>query len=375
MRIVADRHIPYVTEAFADLGDITLVEGRGLSRDEVADADILLVRSVTPVTSKLISGTGVKFIASVTSGIEHVDVAYLKEKGIGFSYAPGSNARSVAHYVVAAVLCLAGSRKLRGRTLGIIGVGNVGGLVRLYAESLGMRCVLNDPPKSRESGKKKYRPLEEVLEASDIVTLHVPLEKQGSDPTFHLVDVAFLLKMKPGSILINTSRGRVIDDGALKKSRERLGGLVLDVWYNEPRIDPEMCGMADIATPHIAGYSYDGKVQGTVMIQKAAYGYFRKKSRWDPHVLLSEPAGQIDAVTAEDPVSYAVQTAYPIKRDDEAIRRIIPLDPERREEGFDALRTNYPKRPEFVHFSVQCSNRQAADAEIIEKLGFSVKAS
>jgi len=373
MHIVADKSILCVTEAFADIGAVTLIEGRGMSRAEIADADILLVRSVTPVTSELVAGTKLRFIASATSGIEHIDVSYLKKHGIGFAYAPGSNARSVAQYVIAAILRFAGREKLREFTLGIIGVGNVGSLVHLYAESLNMRCVLNDPPKFRESGDKQYRPIGEVLESSNIVTLHVPLEKQGRDPTFHLVNDGFLKRMKPGAVLINTSRGKVVDENALKKARRSLGGLVIDVWDNEPRFDADLCGMADIATPHIAGYSYDGKIKGTLMIHRVFCAFFNKKPFWNPEQSLLEPAGVIDPTGAADPVSYAVQSAYPIMRDDGALRKTALLNAENRGKSFDALRADYPKRLEFPHYIVKCSESQGNYAKTLRLLGFTAE--
>lgn len=174
MRIVADKSIPYVTEAFSDLGSITLVEGRRIRREKIKNADILLVRSVTPVTRELISGTPLKFIASATTGIEHIDFPFIEKNGIGFAYAQGSNANSVAEYVVSAILHMVTKKGLRlsNMTIGIIGVGNIGGLVNSYCQGLGMRCVFNDPPKQRLSGSRIFRPLKEVLEVSDIVTMN-----------------------------------------------------------------------------------------------------------------------------------------------------------------------------------------------------------
>jgi erythronate-4-phosphate dehydrogenase len=375
MHIVADESIPQVIEAFSDLGDITLAEGRSISPALIDDADILLVRSVTPVSEKLIKeAKRLKFIASATSGSEHIDVPYLQKRGIGFAYAPGSNANSVAQYVVAALL--EGAKK-KGRsfsdmTLGIIGVGNIGSLVNKYAEALGIRCLLNDPPKQRESGSTIFRPLKEVLAESDSVTLHVPLEKQGSDPTYHLADPDFLKRMKNGSVLMNTSRGKVVDEDALKGMRAELGGLVIDVWDNEPAFDGELCGMADIATPHIAGYSYDGKIRGTIMNHDATCSFFHHSSSWNPEGLLSEPAGLIDVANAADPVFDAVQKAYPIMCDDAALREIAPLNAKDRGAGFDALRTQYPRRLEFSHYQVQCTKSQRKAAEILEKLGFNI---
>ena len=388
MHIVADKGIPYVTEAFSGFGAITLVEGRSINRKMIAGADILLVRSVTPVTRALISGTKLKFIASATTGIEHIDLPCIQKCRIGFAYAPGSNARSVAQYVVAAIVHMAAKKDLTGAAavptaalrdlkFGIIGVGNIGSLVHTYAEALGMQCLFNDPPKRRLSGNTVYRPLKEVLAGADFVTLHVPLEKQGSDPTYHLVDPDFLKQMKPGAVLLNTSRGKVVDEAALKKTRPKLGGLVVDVWDNEPGIDPEICRMADIATPHIAGYSYDGKIRGTMMIHNAACSFFKNAPFWNPAELLSEQAGLIDATNAPDPVLHAVQHAYPIMRDDAVLRKKTLLNVKKRalSTGFDALRAQYPKRLEFAHYEVRCTKLQSNAAEILTKLGFMVKIS
>jgi erythronate-4-phosphate dehydrogenase len=375
MRIVADKSIPYVTEAFSDLGDITLVEGRSISRKSIANADILLVRSVTPVTRAIISGTTLKFIASATTGIEHVDFPFIAKNRIGFAYAPGSNANSVAQYVVSAILHIVTKKGLRlsNMTIGIIGVGNIGSLVNIYCQELGMRCVLNDPPKQRLSGSRMFRPLKEVLEASDIVTIHVPLEKQGGDPTYHLVNSNFLKQMKRGAILINTSRGRVADEAVLKKMRTKLGGLVMDVWDHEPVIDREMCAMADIATPHIAGYSFDGKIRGTAMIYNAVCLFFKRKPRWNPAGLLSEQAELIDIRKSREPVFDAVHNAYPIIRDDALLRKVAVLNTKERGAGFDALRAQYPKRLEFSHYKVRCVKQNTGDAKILNKLGFNVE--
>ena len=387
MKIAADRHIPFVSEAFSCFGEISFFDGRDVRPEDILDADILLVRSVTSITPETIGASKLKFIASATAGIEHIslpinfgDDSYGSIKnGIGFAYAPGSNANSVAQYVVAAMMNMAkkNSLTLEGCRIGIVGAGNIGTLVNRYAEAMGMNSILNDPPKRRLTGNEIYRPLEEVLQNSDIVTLHVPLERQGSDPTHHLVNSDFLQQMKRGAILINTSRGKVVDDVALKQQRQRLGGLVLDVWDHEPSIDIEICAIADIATPHIAGYSYDGKINGTLMICRAACSFFKQVKQvsvapvWNPVTLLSESAGAIDVTHSDDPVFEAVAKAYPIMRDDALLRKTMSLknDNERRT-GFDALRAGYPKRMEFSHYQVRCNTRQNGAEEIIKRLGF-----
>lgn len=384
MKIAADRHIQLVSEAFSCFGDISFFDGRDFQPEDIVDADILLVRSVTSITPETIGALKLKFIASATAGIEHIslpisfgdDLYGSIKSGIGFAYAPGSNANSVAQYVVAAIMEAAKKNRftLDGCRIGIIGAGNIGTLVRCYAEAMGMNCILNDPPKGRLTGNIIYRPLDEVLQNSDIVTIHVPLKRQGSDPTYHLVDSVFLQKMKRGAILINTSRGKVIDEEALKQQRQKLGGLVLDVWDHEPSIDMELCAGADIATPHVAGYSYDGRLNGTLMIYRAACSFFKHAPVWNPVELLSESAGVIDVLHSDNPVFEAVAKSYPIMHDDALLRKTMLLkNVDERRMGFDALRAGYPKRMEFSHHQVRYDRKQNKAAEILKKIGFKVE--
>jgi erythronate-4-phosphate dehydrogenase len=279
MKIVADPNIPFVREAFGALGEIVFVPGRQMDAAIVRDADLLLVRSVTPVNAALLDGSRVKFVATATIGTDHIDLDYLQSRSIGFSSAAGSNANSVAEYVVTAMLEVAHRRKfrLRDKTLGVIGVGNVGTRVSRYAEALGMRVLRNDPPRARTERLTDFVPIERVLSDADIITLHVPLTKEGAHATHHMVakdTLAALEDRRP--ILINTSRGAVVDNKALLKAidGERLGGVVLDVWENEPNISPELLDVVEIGTPHIAGYSFDGKANGTQMIYEAACKFF-----------------------------------------------------------------------------------------------------
>ena len=200
--IVADENIPYVREAFAVLSDVCLVHGRNLTSEIVKDADVLLVRSVTKVNADLLEGSRVQFVGTATIGTDHIDLDYLNRKGIAFASAPGSNATSVAEYVTAALLTIADRRgiSLNGKSVGIIGVGNVGSRVRARVEALGMKAICNDPPLARETGDPQFRPLAEALEA-DVVTLHVPLTREGPDATFHLADGAFFGKLRPGAMV------------------------------------------------------------------------------------------------------------------------------------------------------------------------------
>ncbi|NQT84941.1 4-phosphoerythronate dehydrogenase, partial [bacterium] len=216
MKIVADENIPYVKEAFGSLGDVIPLPGRKIAPASVVDAEILLVRSITEVNASLLEGSRVRFVGTATIGTDHVDEEYLHSRGIAFASAPGSNANSVAEYVVAALLTTARRKNfpLKGKTIGVIGVGNCGSRVAKKAEALGMRVLLNDPPLWRQTGNKRFRPLEELFSA-DILTLHVPLTYEGIDATYHLVDEAFLSKLRPECILMNTSRGPVVDNLAL----------------------------------------------------------------------------------------------------------------------------------------------------------------
>ena len=274
MKIVADPNIPFVREAFAALGDITLTPGRQMTGDHVREAEILLVRSVTPVNSALLTSLRVQFVATATIGTDHIDKRYLAQHAIGFASAAGSNANSVAEYIIAALLEL-GSRhgfRLRDKTLGVIGVGNVGSRVVRYAQALGMRVLENDPPRHHA----EHIPLDQLLRESDLVTTHVPLDAT----TRHLLHYDNLQRF----ILLNTARGPVVDNRALLKALDgdHLPAAVLDVWENEPNLSPELLDVVDLGTPHIAGYSFDGKVAGTRMIYEAACRHFDVAPTWQP---------------------------------------------------------------------------------------------
>ena len=232
MKIVADENIRYVSEAFSAMGEVVLRPGRAIIADDVRDAEVLLVRSVTQVNQDLLGGSAIRFVATATIGEDHIDRAYLARNNVGFSSAPGCNANSVGEYLVASLLHLAEKYDfdLRDKSMGIVGVGNVGSNVARKAAALGMTVVLNDPPLAEATSDAKYRPLEEIL-ACDIITTHVPITKDGPHPTWHLVDESFLGTMKPGSILINSARGPVVDNMALLAALKsnHLLGAVLDV--------------------------------------------------------------------------------------------------------------------------------------------------
>ncbi|HUW56182.1 MAG TPA: 4-phosphoerythronate dehydrogenase [Planctomycetota bacterium] len=381
MKIVADENIPFVGEGFGELGDVVLMHGRAIGADDVRDAGMLIVRSVTKVDAALLDGAAVRFVGTCTIGTDHLDLDYLGKRGIAVASAPGSNATSVAEYIVAVMLQLAHRHRVRlaDMTIGIIGVGNVGSRVEKRARALGMNVLLNDPPLQRQTGDPKYRPLEEVLAGADVVTLHVPLEKGGPDPTWHLADREFLRRMKPGIWLFNSSRGAVHETSAVLEARTsgRLDALYLDVWENEPDIDVELLKAADVASPHICGYSADGKVAGVVMVQHAAGAFLGVNSDWDPSAKLPPPALAEAAVSdgsrdAEDVMRELVLATYDYEGDDRRIREMLDMPAAGRPKHFDALRKDYPCRREFhntdVTLGVACGHLGA----LLEGVGFNV---
>ncbi|MFI5238071.1 MAG: 4-phosphoerythronate dehydrogenase, partial [Ignavibacteriales bacterium] len=268
MNIIVDANIAFADKAFSHLGNIKLVDGRTLSNENVKDADILIVRSITNVNEELLKHSKVRFVGTATIGTDHIDLDYLHNHNIQFADAKGCNADSVAEYVFTALLKIASEKNisLRGKTIGVVGVGNIGSRVARLAESLGMKSIQNDPPLERNGIGNNYVSLEEILQA-DIITLHVPMTMEGIDKTFHLLNKENLNRINKGTIIINSSRGAVIyNDALLNESINKNFELALDVWEDEPSINTKLLVKTKIATPHIAGYSFEGKVNGTKMI-------------------------------------------------------------------------------------------------------------
>ncbi len=376
MKIIADSDIPFVKEAFADFGSVYIIPANEITRELCKDASILLVRSVTKVDEALLEGSSIKFVATATIGTDHIDTVYLADQQIGFASAPGSNANSVAEYVIAAILQLAkrGKCDIRKSTLGIIGAGNVGSRVFKMAESLGIRCLLNDPPKKRLTESDFYVSLEAVLEKSDIISLHVPLTFDGPDKTVHMVNENFIASMRDHAILINTSRGKVLDEAGISDVIERkIGGLVLDVWENEPAVNLKLLTLADIATAHIAGYSFNGKINGVAMVHDAACAFFYKEKRWYAENILKTLENRtINLDTSKNPIDNAVESAYSIMRDTKKLKKIVSMESEKQRGYFKEIRRNYPQRLEFPHFSIPHGNIDPNTCRILEEIGFSL---
>lgn len=377
MKILVDENIPYGLEAFGALGDVESAHGRSISNEMLKGVDALIVRSITRVNEALLEDTPVRFVGTCTIGEDHIDKEYLKRQGIAFSSAPGCNANSVAEYIVTALLHLAEKYgfDLAEKTLGIVGVGNVGSKVYRKATALGMRCVLNDPPLADKTDDPIYQPLTDILDC-DIITLHTPLEKRGKYPTWRLVDKEFLRWLRPDTLLFNTSRGGVVDNFDLEEAlrTDRILGAVLDVWENEPEPNIALLEQTEIATPHIAGYSFDGKVNGTRQIYEALCATLDIPPEWDPAPLLPPPP--IPELTvdagAPDAVARAALHVYDLLQDDARLREIIALPREEQGPWFDRLRKEYPIRREFFNTSVRLSEPNESLARLLSGIGFTL---
>lgn len=377
MNLVVDENIPYGREAFGTFGSVKRAPGRSITQDMLANADALIVRSITKVNESLLEGTPVRFVGTCTIGEDHVDKHYLAERGIAFSSAPGCNANSVAEYVVTSLLHLAGKYgfDLSSKRLGIVGVGNVGSKVYRKATALGMPCVLNDPPLAEKTGDAIYRPLCEIR-GCDIVTFHTPLNRGGDHPTWHLADRAFLQSLRPGTLVFNTSRGAVVDNAALLEAlhTRHIRAAVLDVWENEPTPDMGLLNVTDIATPHIAGYSFDGKVNGTRQVYEALCAFLGTAPVWDPRPLLPPPLVPDIIIDPgmRDAVARAALQVYDLPGDDARMRGICDVAGDHRGAYFDRLRKEYPIRREFFNTRIRLMRPDECLARVFSGIGFTV---
>ena len=341
MKVVADTNIPFLKGVLEPYAEVEYLDGRSIGREALVDADALIIRTRTRCNEETLSGTRVKMISSATIGMDHIDIPWCKAHGIDVQNAEGCNAGGVADYVFSALYGVASRRaiKLDEAVIGIIGVGNVGKKVEYMARTLGFKVLLNDPPRAAKEGPEGFVSLEELLEKATVVTLHVPLD----ETTRGMAGEDFFSRMQPGSIFINASRGEVVDEGALIHARPKLGALVLDTWCNEPNVNPNLIELCDIATPHIAGYSYQGKQNGTAMAVQALARHFGIEPLMD-----FRPALEDEAMTptildlwgkSQGEIAAVMQYNYPIFTDD-FLFRSSP-------ESFEKLRSEYNYRREF----------------------------
>ena len=340
LKIVADKAIPFLEGVFDPYADMTYLPGDKIGPEDVRDADVLMVRTRTKCNADLLEGSKVKFIATATIGTDHIDFPYCDSKGIVVRNAPGCNAGGVMEYVFSALYGLA-SRKsisLQGDTIGIIGVGHVGSLIERMGRALGFRILKCDPPRAEAEGSFGFCDLEYLLQNSQIVTLHVPLD----ETTRGMANSEFFSLMQPGAFFINAARGEVVCDDALKAAIPKLGPVIIDTWNHEPDIDRDLMDKVAIATPHIAGYSYQGKQNGTAAAVRAVAHYFGITELYEffPKTDLPEnEAVKLDLKGLnQGEIASVLQYNYPIFTDDFMLR----LNPE----NFDKLRSEYNYRRE-----------------------------
>jgi erythronate-4-phosphate dehydrogenase len=379
MRILADANIPFVKEAFAALGEVETVPSRELTRERVSDAELLLVRSTVKVGAPLLGGSKVRFVATATIGIDHLDTAWLDAQGIKWASAPGSNADSVAQWFVG-VLAEIGARgiDLEALQIGIVGVGNVGSRIERICHALGKPPLLCDPPRARRENPDAFLPLEAVLNGSDLVTFHVPLTRDGEDATVHMLDAKQLERLVPDGWVVNASRGEVVDNASLQDMlvEGRIAGAVLDVFEGEPEPRVGLVTRCSLATPHVAGHSLDGKANGTQMIYDAACRFLQREPAFDVRSLLPpvEPAEVRVETTGHslpEILGLAMHPYYRITNDDAALRGMLGRPD--RAAAFQEYRNNYPPRRELRGVTVILDPPHRAAARVLTALG--VKAS
>ena len=376
MKVICDSDIPFLKGALEPHCEVVYARGSEISRDMVKDADALVVRTRTKCDASLLEGSNVRFIATATIGYDHIDTRWCESHGITWTNAPGCNSWSVQQYIGSLLVTL--SRQLgfsfREKTLGVVGVGNVGSKVARLAALLGFRVLLCDPPRARREGSGPFVSIDEIISRSDIITLHVPLIRDGEDATFHMFDSTRLSAMNPNQILINSSRGEVVDGDALKAalSGKIIRAAALDVWENEPRIDSGLLSLLFTGTPHIAGYSVDGKATGTTMSVQALGKFFDLPCRdWEVTQVpqsLQPSEFSIDTIgkSPQEVLADAILHTYDIKADDAALRADIA--------SFEKQRSNYPVRREFPAFSVKVLNDDTGRATVfLREAGFYVE--
>ncbi len=373
MKIIIDDKIPYIRGAFENVAEVLYLPGSKTTAEIVKDADAIVTRTRTICNEKLLTGSKVKFIATATIGYDHIDTDYCDSVGIKWTNAPGCNSKSVEQYIASTLMVLAeeNSLQLSDMCIGVVGVGNVGSKVARVCEILGMKVLLNDPPRERAEGSGAFVSLNQIKQQADIITLHVPLNMKGKDVTYHLGNDVFFSDLKHRPILINSCRGEVVETKAVKDALNKiqLSGFVCDCWENEPDIDLELLEMTELATPHIAGYSKDGKAKGTQMSVHAISKYFGLGlENWKPSGV-ELPENQVieidgSGLSEQEIISKAILHTYDIRNDDHDLRD--------NSEIFEQLRGDYPVRREFPAFTIKLKNVPIITKEKIQILGFNI---
>lgn len=373
MHIVIDENIPEA-QVFEAFGRVTRLAGRSMQASDVRDADALIVRSVTQVDQALLEGSSVRFVGTCTIGTDHLDLEYLSKQGIGWTNAPGCNAQAVVEYVLAAleVLVQRTGDSLEEKCFGIVGVGNVGSRLAHTLGKLGFKVLLCDPPRREQEQLADYVSLAEILARCDVISLHTPLEVSGQWPTHHLLSEAELKQLRAGAWLLNAARGPVIDNQALLAHLRHKPSLevVLDVWEGEPDFEPELAALCQLATPHIAGYSLDGKIRGTEIVFNAFCQFFALTAQR----AVAYPKPVLEQVNLDSLAGLAQWRGclstllYDPRTDDAAMRRLSSLPTSERKAGFDALRKNYPVRRELNSLAMSRADCSAEQAQLLDAL-------
>lgn len=374
MKILIDENMPYAEQLFSQLGEVVLKPGRTLTADDLIDVDALMIRSVTQINQSLLSKANkLRFVGTATAGMDHVDKALLDEKGIFFTAAPGCNKVGVAEYVVSVIMVLAQQHgfSIFDKTVGIVGAGQVGSYLQKCLQGIGVKVLVNDPPKEKEGDSRAFTPFEQLVEQADIITIHTPIVRDGENPTYHLFDKDVLDKLRGNQILINAARGPVVDNTALKARLSKQDGFIaaLDVFEFEPEVDMDLLPLLAFATPHIAGYGLEGKARGTTMIFNRYCEFLSNDLRAYENKLLPKapvPELVLDREWDEAVLHNLTQLVYDVRKDDALFRREID-----NQGAFDKMRKHYWNRREYSAVTLRGSIE--ANLGPLAELGFKIE--
>jgi len=373
MRIIVDNKIPYINGALEPFSEVIYLPGSLTTREVVRNADALITRTRTLCSREMLEGSSVRLIATATIGFDHIDTDFCSAAGIEWVNAPGCNAESVNQYIASALFSwsMRKNRALSDKTIGIVGVGQVGSRVARTCGILGMNVLLNDPPRERREGSSPFVSLSTIRQQADIITFHVPLNMEGIDRTHHMVGETFLQDLHNRQLIINTSRGEVFESQAVYRAigAGQVSGSIIDCWENEPELDLDLLKRADFGTPHIAGYSKDGKANGTRASVRAVSRFFGLGiDEWEPPGIEPPPKPVIELdgnrQSADSILAQAVLSTYDIESDDRALRENPQL--------FEQLRGDYPVRREFAAHTIRAANVDPKVVDKLEKLGFRI---
>jgi erythronate-4-phosphate dehydrogenase len=374
MKILIDEAMPYAHDLFSQIGEVISKPGRDINAEDLQGVDALMIRSVTKVNRELLKQADrLKFVGTATAGMDHVDQALLKQQGIFFTAAPGCNKVGVAEYVISTlmVLSLQQGFSIFDKVVGIVGAGQVGSYLAHCLQAIGIKVLLNDPPKQAQGDARRFVSLDTLLDQADVVTLHTPMIREGDWPTHHLMGQARLSQMRSDQILINAARGPIVDNAALKERLAVADGFCasLDVFEHEPEVDLALLPYLSFATPHIAGYGLEGKARGTTMIFNFFCQFLGRKERADANQLLPTapiPRIALDSAWDEATLRSITQLVYDVRHDDAIFRRTIA------EKGaFDRMRKNYWDRREYS--AIQIQGREQSNLAQLSQLGFKIK--